>query len=368
MTDYNGGRNQLPATIEIDGYTIPNYTPPRLMQRELQHPTDGENWFTYANETELAGFSPYLDGLSGALVGVGPDQVLDLFANTQVGISHAVLVDYVEQTSLRSVMDMEVGLFLRYALGRNPTSDELINFFDEGNIGIIQEVLARSLDDHELETVTRMLTIGVEIHGSVMDPMRRFSYADYLRAKREIRRPDGKPFAWHATEEGIDKVLSAYAEGRITVIHGDISEPETMRTVRGVLDNAGVKVAGLYLSNAEGYLSDADSTRHPDDTSPSAIRRFGEAVVALSYAADAVILRTTQPYGLVTAAPKSAQVRANWLLDHVTFNFHYDVQTMDDWYTKVLADLAYADGGWKTDVETLVATGQLRPGEVSFLH
>lgn len=342
------------TVIRVAGHELRAYQPPRLRQRELQQETPGAPYayYPYANETGLREFVPFLEGRTGAIVGVGPDQVLDLFANCEA--SCAVLVDYTEITSLVSSAQLEVGLFLKHALGRTPTLEEFTHFFDFENLSNVHEVLGRCMDERELAAVMSFFEVGLGIRPGPHEEPISFSYGEYLRARAVLRRQDGEPFAWHASGAGREKVLTAYEQDNVLVIKGDISLSSTAVAVGGVLRARNLSVAAFYLSNLEDYY--LARGQPAGGTLPNGFHesvRLAHTLADFPVAENAIILRTNPPDGLSYLRP-SEDVRSNRLLHHVTVDFHYNVQAVQDWRAKIGADPVYASGGWKREVRAVL--------------
>ncbi len=295
-----------------------------------------------SNEASLFRLFPYIEHLSGGILGVGSDQVLDAIVNSEC--SHGYIVDFTETVSLITRSLLEIGLYHQKLFNSFPSKEEIFEYFDDANRGELERILMHFLTQREVAKIINRLNDGFKVYAMGKDP-ERYQYTDYLRFKASMENDDGQNFSWYGTQANIDRILSAYAEGRIVVIKGDITNRKIMDRIAQSARSAGVDINVIYLSNVESYLNGND--RECDD--------FNSAMKALPFGPDAVMLRSS--WETISQNPKPPVVASNIVADSQLYDWHYNVQKYRNWRKKVNLDRDYLNNGWCWEVRELEAEG-----------
>ncbi|HJL01452.1 MAG TPA: hypothetical protein RMH85_25760 [Polyangiaceae bacterium LLY-WYZ-15_(1-7)] len=268
-------------------------------------PTPGEFYYR-SNERRHDLLQPRLEGLGGAVVGVGSDQLYTLAAMS--GARLIVPVDYDCRIPL-------VHAFYAAFVPPSETPEALVARFAPESEAESIALLEAAHEGAERERLVRLYRrLREEMH-------------EYLQ--RVIRRVyGGRPASWLADAGYYEHVRALFRTGRVEARCGDVTASTTLRAVGETLQRLEVPVQVLYFSNAEQFFPYGEA--------------FRANVAALPSAERAVVVRTFRHAELPNAE------HDRW---------HYMLQDMDDFRARLetgaygrmalfLEDLARAGAPW----------------------
>jgi len=235
------------------------------------------------NEGNLDVFVPYIAGVGGAYVGIGPDQNFTLAAKARSELVFVMDYDIVVVRLLR----VEVALVKGAA-----TPDDFIGLWD---------------DPEDLTQVTSLLQR--EYGTGDESTLCAAEYKQYRKALlkhfRSCRKAAlaGKKIHWLGSDDDYAFVRALAVGGRIVPIEGDLLKGKATTGVANLLSNLEVQVKVAYISNAEEYWS-----RYTDE--------FEQSFIALNLDAGCLVLRTFHDTKLPKHPPDEY--------------YHYNVQSGDD--------------------------------------
>lgn len=309
---------------------LPVNTALRQRDQELSKPGD----FTFpgfhtSNEPYLFKFEPFIENRTGTIVGVGSDQVLDLFANSQA--ESAYVVDITPSTSSITRTLLEIGAIHKKLFGQYLTPNQFISYFNPTYHKEGKSVFDSVLDPAVYDAVTPLLTQADGFYG------KKAYYHEYLQRRKRLGNPQN-PFPWTASQSHIARVLQAYGEGRIHVINGDLADLDLGNNLNQSIFENNSDVSVIYLSNIEGCQQNTPAYAH-----------LVQNVASFPLQPDAILLRTFKPHDYYSEdyLPKSQN---DPLLRHRDFQrWHYNVHDINDWLERA-RDPKYANYGWRDDL------------------
>ncbi|MEM9192515.1 MAG: hypothetical protein AAGF12_25295 [Myxococcota bacterium] len=201
--------------------------------------TEAPNEHYYrSNEWRQDLLIPHLDGLGGALVGVGSDQNYTMAAMAQSSL--LFMVDY----DPRIPWVHEVYSVLVQA---SETPEALLARFSAAEERRSLALLREGLSDHpERQQILN--------HWE----SRRGAWHSYLRRVARLER-NGQPFSWLASSEMYNYTRNLFRNGRVIARNGDVTSPTTMRPVAQAAEELGVPIRLVYFSNAEQFFPYTDA-------------------------------------------------------------------------------------------------------------
>lgn len=312
--------------------------------------------YLYSNAGEIYRFFPYVKPLQGAILGVGSDQVLDIFANTQ--LRTALLVDRSEVNCSQMSLMLSVGLLLKEDLKHFPTPEEFLNSFKRENFRALEprliEILGRRKVNQGRVLVDSWLPIkkGQE-EGSL-------KFVEYMQLRAILPDEEGLQYAWYSTPDKLKKVLKAFDEERIIIQNANFLEKDDILDLRLILedmDTGGIDC--LYLSNIEQALE--------RQSNEGALNRLWDNLSLLPISQDALILRTA-----MTGIPQSTRIQSRVTQNHpvfkqICYRWHYNIEEMRHRRAKVLRDSSYNNLGWIIGVLAETVLGKARITGLSYL-
>jgi hypothetical protein len=295
-----------------------------------------------SNEAQDYLFFPYIKDLKGAFIGVGADQMLDMFVNSQA--REVFIVDYTEQNSLVTRALLEVGLYHKKTWRKNPNVEEFIRYFSKENGWLLSRILLKNMTFEEVDQVENVT------NGQVAESLRldEPDFSDYLRAKARLVDDSGAKFSWLSSDSNLSKIIDAYENNRIHVVKGSISDQTVMTKISKHLADVDLPVDALYMSNIEEYIGDKWE----------ACELLRGALEVLPISKKAVILRTK--YGTVKGSAKLNNEADELISGFFKGEFwHYNVQKFGDWMSKVKAKPEYIMNRWAIEVRKLQDRGKI---------
>ncbi|MBI3342527.1 hypothetical protein HY032_00010, partial [Candidatus Gottesmanbacteria bacterium] len=303
-------------------------------QRSLQGQA-GSTLGDHRKSNEASGYvyGPYIRAATGGVIGVGPEQVLDLLANSAT--TFGVLVDYTQETTLTSRMLLEVGMYHKKTFGRTPTRDEFTQYFEKENLPELRRILSRVLTAAEVDTVLGPIEADYERRDSPS------SYAEYLRLRSALTDPLGQRYTWLGSQDGIDKILDMYERGDLLVVLGDVRDGQVLGRIGQEASRRGVQFSLYYWSNLEDFVL----------ASLPSMLQVRDNFLRLPHQRGTLILRSDNRVLPTLEFPASVGTHPE---GRTFLPFHYNVQRFSDWESKARQSDAYALAGWMKEVD---ATG-----------
>lgn len=280
-----------------------------LGQKEFQQRLDsGYHDYYMSNEPCLYKLFPVIKEKTDAIVALGSDQGFDLFVNSQA--SHLFMVDITEPTSLLTRTLLEIGSRHKKTFGHYPNPNEFIEYFNIENIFHISRFLEKNLTSDEIFRVLRL----------IKKPNNEFSpestYHIYLQYKKIATNDKNENFSWNSTSSNLEKIFTAYDEGKIFILSGNICSPKTIENIKNISQSLNCSIGTIYLSNAEEY-SDFQIN----------YRQNIKNVMALPFSKNAVLLRTRR-YGETTHIENKKVLKFKEENEISLLPWHYNAQTI----------------------------------------
>ena len=200
-----------------------------LVSEEIPTP---DEFYYRSNEMRHDLLVPHLDGLGGAVVGVGSDQLYTLAAMASASL--IVGADYDARIP-------ETHQLYQVLVPKAETVDALIAFFapenEDGTAAILE---AANPGDVGARQASLFRRIRVDLY-------------EYLE-KVKRRERDGVPGSWLAKPEWYAYVRSLFQNDRVWAVTADVTGDQAFRAVGRALSELHVPVRVLYYSNAEQFF------------------------------------------------------------------------------------------------------------------
>ncbi len=283
---------------------------PILDQKEFQQKVGNKYEYYYiSNEPCLYKLFPVIKEQTGAIVALGSEQGFDLFVNSQA--SHLFMVDITEHTSLLTRTLLETGSRHKKTFGQYPNPDEFIQYFKKENNSHINRFLEPNLTPNEINQVSHLINKNRRPYS--------FSEPDcyrYLEYKKSVTNDENQLFSWNSSSSNLEKVFTAYDEGRIFVLKGNIGHKKTIQNIKNISQSLNCPIGTIYLSNAEEYY-DTHQQR----------RGNLKNIMALPFSKNAVLLRTIKNGHNTIGDREKFKNSDNQGI--VFRGWHYNAQTID---------------------------------------
>lgn len=342
-----------------------NYTPLQIISRaEDQHRTSIDlSEYYIPNERFFSEFLPFTKGKTGAIVGVGIDQALDLFVNSRSYL--ACIIDATPTTILLSRLMMEVGVYHKSLFGRFPNVNEFLEYLKNDHLDHLRRIGLRISSRKSVEKLMSLLREGTSVVNMVdienelpRDKIRkqRVYFYDYLSFKTRMKDKDGNIYGWCGTDRNLQRVFEAYEQGKIHFIHDNIYKASAGYSLKQICQDHDVPIDVVYLSNLEEYnKKKVMGTKHRIEMLTKNLRN-------LPFGKRAIFLRTANRIG---ADIKYSSYRNIEEIDERMESFygikaqsyHYSIQTVADWLGKVGSIENYPNLGWHREIEQGKALG-----------
>ena len=195
------------------------------------------NIINYSKEPNLFETFEYISNVSGAGVGVGIDQMLDVAVNTHLDEVYITDITLLNLFTTRALL--EAGRRYHELYGRYPTPQEFLSFFEEGNSEMTLEMIRPEFDKREEKIIRTSLTIPFA-RGNKSSAIHR--YLSYKATQPYYQ-------SWISNQENLTKVIQMYETGKIKVVEADLAGKKSLPAIGNELARRGVPVSLLYLSN-----------------------------------------------------------------------------------------------------------------------
>ena len=204
----------------------------------LAGPTDGgeplPNHYVKSNERRHDTWFPYVEGLGGAFVGVGPDQCYTVAAAQGAALMFLLDID-------RVVVDVHNNY--QVLIEASETPDELHQRFHEtqqdASIALLEQAYA------DVDDKTRRLRL--QTYRASRETIFRHLAHVIERHEGDVRT------SWLSNRDYYRHIRKLYQSDRVRIMEGDLTGKDTMTSVGVAATKLGVPVRVLYLSNAEEY-------------------------------------------------------------------------------------------------------------------
>ncbi len=206
----------------------------------LAGPTDGgeplPNHYVQSNERRHDVWFPYVEGIGGAFIGVGPDQCYTVAAAQGAELMFILDIDH---------MVVDVHNNYGVLLGVSETPEQLHQRFDESEqdatIALLEEAYA------DADAKTRRLRLQT---------YRASRETIFRHLKHVIERNQGDTqTSWLSNPDYFEHIRTLYRNGRVRVMDGDLTGADTMTSIGVAATKLQVPIRVLYLSNAEEYYT-----------------------------------------------------------------------------------------------------------------
>jgi hypothetical protein len=313
-----------------------------------------------SNELATSQLFPHVRELRGSLFGVGAEQILDLMAsNFTPGQTHraAYIVDCTESNSLFTRTLFELALYHRSTFHTWPTVEQLTEYLAGPDYSHIDTILGCSVTPQQLELIHGVLREGIHPYG---DASLRYPVSAYFRLKCSLRTRTGEPISWLARRETREGIFDAYAQNRIVVLSGDLSDRSFMSKVAAHARKNGHQFDIINLTNVtEGpkYYPEAWDNRHA----------LFANLEALPKSRKAVVLQTLPDPDHLPAAPQPAAVKRDPVFSgFFGLDFHYNGQPFSRWAQTVRDSDGDFTVCWR-ELEQAFREGRLDGSGISWL-
>lgn len=191
--------------------------------------------YIQSNETRHDLFFPYIDGIGGAIIGVGSDQTFTMAGKARSELMFMLDID-------KRVVDLQriYAVMIPQAESARALVDAFHEDAEEATKARLAEAFA-DLDEAHRKRILKGFLVGRE--------------TVYRHLERVISRTvNGDNASWLSDEAMFSHIQDLYRKGRVRIMVGNLAGAASMRTVGSVCTEMGVPLRVLYMSNAEEYF------------------------------------------------------------------------------------------------------------------
>ena len=216
--------------------------------------------YVKTNERRHDVWFPYLENKRGVYVGVAADQNYTLIALAKSEFVFLMDLDW---------RVAELHRAYEVLIEASETPEALVQRFHEDN------------EEASIELIEQTLT------GTIPDDMLRQNLMSWRAARETVyrhlskvqaRTQDGAMTSWLSNPEYYAHIRKLYQSDRVRMLVGDLTGPQTLKTIAAAANGLGLPIEVLYLSNAEEYY---------DYTA-----QYRDNIRNLPIADDSIVLRT----------------------------------------------------------------------------
>ncbi len=204
----------------------------------LAGPTDGgeplPNHYVKSNERRHDTWFPYIQGLGGAFIGVGPDQCYTVAAAQGAELMFLLDIDHM-------VVDVHNNYEVLIEASETPAQlHERFNASEQdASLALLEEAYA------DVDAKTKRLRL--QTYKASRETI-------YRHLKHVIERHQGdEKTSWLSNPEYYAHIRTLFQNDRVRVMDGDLTGKDTMISIGVAATKLEVPVRVLYLSNAEEY-------------------------------------------------------------------------------------------------------------------
>ncbi len=206
-----------------------------------------------SNEPALYETFEYIKDLSGAGIGVGVDQMLDIAVNTNLREVTILDINPPGIASTRSLL--EIGRQFHALLGRYPSIKEYLELLEQKNLPLALQMIAPVLSGNELALAGKQFTKSSFAQTEFREGFMKGPPLIHLYLS--VKAKEHGVNSWISKDENLEKVIRMYEEGTIRLVHGDMAGSHSMATLARQLSERNVPLSLLYLSNALTFLGES---------------------------------------------------------------------------------------------------------------
>lgn len=197
-------------------------------------PLPGEYYYR-SNELRHDLLAGDLEGLGGAVVGVGPDQLYTLAA-----LARAELIVGTDYDARVPALHRLYGVLVP----RSDTAPDLIERFSEANEEATLALLRAELEPGDEQPIRMFERLRQDLF-------------EYLQ-RQHAREHRTAPTTWMADPAYYAHVRDLFRAGRVVARTGDLTGTTTVRAIGAALREIGIPVRVFYLSNADQFFRYTD--------------------------------------------------------------------------------------------------------------
>lgn len=223
---------------------------PRLDEasRTIDEETRSETGFYFPNEINIYDVLPSVEHQDGIGVGVGVDQMFDLFVNSKM--NEVYLTDITRRITVTSKALLEIGRMHKALRGAYPTPSEFLRYLEKDHVELTLEMLGDAFDEEELELVREQLNRKSGNRDDRNNPETPELVHHWLKYKSR----QTEYGSWISSAKNLARLFRAYEDGKIHVVRADIAGEEGFARLAERLRAQGKTVSTVYVSNALDYL------------------------------------------------------------------------------------------------------------------
>ncbi len=254
--DKEAARSRLSAEKQTHSYRLSEVLHRNKKQeqtnfdkREFDEKTPPEDLeiVTVSNEPSLFETFEYIKNISGAGLGVGFDQMLDVAVNTN--LEHIFITDINPPNLLATRGLLEVGRRFHVLYGRYPSPQEYTAFFEEKNLPLTLEMIGSEFTRKEKIVIEKTYKKSFYYDSSLVyhsdpikGPLAVQHYLSYKAGQSDYN-------SWLSSSQNLEKIIRMYEEQHLKVIRADLAGPKSLSLLGDHLNKKGVPISFLYLSN-----------------------------------------------------------------------------------------------------------------------
>ena len=207
---------------------------------------------TISNEASLYETFPYIQDVEGVGIGVGMDQMLDIFANTN--LSQIYIIDVLPKVSLTTRALLEIGRYHYLRYRSYPSVREFLGYLTRDKITETLELIKSSFSDTQMRIIKGAFSEEIESDEEIR-PLKILYYLTFKSKQTYFR-------SWISDDSVLERVIEAYRYGRIVPIIGSLSGDVTMFKISERISAEGLNVGLIYESNFKMYLEPEGQSKY----------------------------------------------------------------------------------------------------------
>ncbi len=292
-------------------------------RREFDEKTPSEDLeiVLVSNEPSLFETFEYIKDVSGAGVGVGFDQMLDVAVNSKL---EDVFITDINPPNLFATRGLlEVGRKFHMLHGRYPSPEEYLAFFEPKNLPLTLEMIESEFSRKELNIIRNAYgkcfyyESSVVLHSNaVKGPPAVHHYLSYKAGQTDYN-------SWLSSQKNLEKVICMYEERHLRAIRADLAGSESIPLLGKNLAAKGAPLSLLYISNTLEFLTEYGRMRDMMGDVDNFFHNLGELPVS-----DQTMIVHTGRYSRETKLPPSLQKSDDRYLKQFFHQWSYVVQSM----------------------------------------
>jgi len=308
-----------------------------------------------SNEPSLFETFEQVKDLKGTGIGVGVDQMLDFFINSN--LEKVILFDFDERVSLVSRALLEIGRLHHRFFKKFPTPQDFLFYLDDSEKGGLARAL-NFLSGVFSQTEMEILQEAFGRKERIFNPDRESVLHMYYRFKNE--QTDYR--SWMSDEEALVKTISAYEAGNIRIVNGNLAGNEELAALSDELKSNKQAVSLLYFSNAFSYLRTDEIEKASENISRLPI---SEKTVVISTSSFELSWESRELKPPEAPYPQKLKSLSYKSLAQLSGGWRYFVQSPTDWRQAVSSKHPFVFNHSSFDVEMAERLARMMKGDDS---